>query len=402
MLVQSVGAQLTLLSAETRAMTTRHATVLLIDDDPCLLELRGILTEAGHDVHTAPNAEDAQKHLDQHTYDAILMELRLPGMNGLEFLRLFRARTPPSPTAVIILTGHPDGETINEALRQGAYAYVAKPVSPELLCSMIAQVVETRYLRAVMEKQVGSVERDLEVFQEDVDRLHHTVDEVVLRETLPTSPEGNVTGEPEQQVLVASTRDVVRKGLRQIVTDSLRARVVEAKDWPALLSQVRSGRWDIIVLDMDVGGRSTAEMVEELKQRGARAVIVLCRSGQKPPVRQLLDAGVAGCLIETCDASHWMEAMTMAREGGVFVCPELADLVAGGGKEEEVAPEHLSPRQLQVLCEIAAGKSVGEIADEAGVSGSTIRSYRTGVLQRLGLKTDVDLVRYALSYGLLE
>ena len=125
-------------------MSARPGRILIVEDDePVLRFLQAQLVEEGHEVATVLSAEAALERLDQQTWDIILLDLRLPGMGGLEFLAHTRERGIKA--AVIVMTGYGTIPSAVEAMRLGAFDYLEKPVDIDALLAMVKQVVERSY-----------------------------------------------------------------------------------------------------------------------------------------------------------------------------------------------------------------------------------------------------------------
>jgi len=113
--------------AETHHLRHRQPHVLAIDDEEAILHLiRLWLEPEGCRVHTASEGEEALGYVSQRTPDLVLLDLNMPGMNGVEFLRRFREDHADVP--VLVVTGYPDGDLMHEALRYGPLTLLAKPV----------------------------------------------------------------------------------------------------------------------------------------------------------------------------------------------------------------------------------------------------------------------------------
>jgi DNA-binding NtrC family response regulator len=108
---------------------TASRKVLVVDDDPAVRKsIDRVLTGKGYAVITAENGEEAMRKLNEEKYDLVYTDIRMPGMSGLEVAEQVKARKPWTP--VVIITGYPTVDSAKEAVRLGAYDYVAKPVGP--------------------------------------------------------------------------------------------------------------------------------------------------------------------------------------------------------------------------------------------------------------------------------
>ncbi len=207
------------------------------------------------------------------------------------------------------------------------------------------------------------------------------------------------------KVLIADDHPVVRRGLRQVLADEYPSLSVgEARDAGETLKLAREQDWDIILLDISMPGRSGLEVLKELKRgRPGVPVLILTSHPEEQYAVRVLKAGAAGYMTKESAAEHLIEGIRKAVRGGRYVSPSLAELLAASvGADVETPPhESLSDREYEVLCLIASGKAVGEIAEELSLSVKTVSTYRARILEKMGLKTNAELTRYALKNNLV-
>lgn len=358
------------------------AHILVVDDDPALLStLARLLKRAGYQVQTAPSAEEALLRLSSHLrFELLLLDLYLPHMQGLDLLRL--CTQYPSPPAVIILTSHPEVETAVQALRLGVCDYITKPFIPRQFLARIEQVLALRAGRRQRKEEIETSSSSLVPDEERVSAA-----------TALSEP-------PALRILLAGDGELVHEGLRQVFAEHLGALVEEAQEWAELCACIRARAWDVVVVDLAMLKDQSLENLRWLC--GLGTVLVLYRERPGLSVQQVLSSGAAGCLTATCPAGLWIEAVNSARRGERFVSPDLAvSLIAPEARE---TPPHasLSPRQFQVLRGLAVGKAIKELAAELGLSEQTIRRYRLQVLKKMEMRTDAELIRYAVEHRLID
>jgi DNA-binding NarL/FixJ family response regulator len=210
------------------------------------------------------------------------------------------------------------------------------------------------------------------------------------------------------RVLLVDDHAVVRAGLRSILLAELpAATIAEAASAAEALDRVRTQRWDLVILDVSLPGRGGLDVLKELRvlRPGLRVLIMTVHSEQEYAVRALR-AGAAGFLTKSAAPAELIAAVQRVRAGGRYVsaviAEKLAERVATG--DDPAAPPHaqLSDRELQILRLLGAGKSVKAIGKELGLSEKTVSTYRARVLEKLGLETTAELIRYALRSGLVE
>jgi DNA-binding NarL/FixJ family response regulator len=206
------------------------------------------------------------------------------------------------------------------------------------------------------------------------------------------------------KILIADDHAIVRRGLRHILAEEFsRLEVGEARNAQEALRLARERTWDIIVLDISMPGRSGVEVLKELKQVCPKTpVLILTGHPEEQYAIRVLRAGAAGYMNKETTPDHLIGAVRKVRGGGRYISPALAELLAVslGGDSARMPHEDLSDREYQVLCMIASGKTVGQIADELALSVKTISTYRARVLEKMGMKTSAELTHYAIRNNL--
>ena len=180
--------------------------------------------------------------------------------------------------------------------------------------------------------------------------------------------------------------------------------VGEAQNAQELFALTREQAWDIAILDVSMPGRGGLEILKDLKtEYPTRPVLILSVHPEDQYAVRALKAGASGYLSKDSAPGELVIAIRKALQGGKYVSPTLAEKLAYNlAPEVDRSPhELLSDREFQVLCRIASGKTVGEIADEMALSVKTISTYRTRILQKMNLRNNAELTHYAIQNGLV-
>jgi DNA-binding NarL/FixJ family response regulator len=208
------------------------------------------------------------------------------------------------------------------------------------------------------------------------------------------------------KILLADDHEVVRRGLRQLLGDEWPdADFGEAESSSEALEHIRREDWDLIVLDINMPGRSGLDVLTALQSERQRPrVLVLSMAPEEEYAIRALKKGAAGYLTKQTVGTELLSAVRKVLAGGHYVTPWLAERLASGlaSPEDDAAHEQLSDRELQVLRLIAIGRSIKEIAEELSLSEKTVFTYRDRLRAKLALKGDVELARYALRHGLVS
>ena len=207
------------------------------------------------------------------------------------------------------------------------------------------------------------------------------------------------------RVLIADDHAVVRRGLKQILSEERDITVVgEAKNGHEALEMSRRLEWDVAVVDYAMPGRGGVELLKEIKRHHPkRPVLVLSMYPEEWHAVQVLRAGGAGYLSKETATEELMTAIRKVARGGRYVSPALAEKLASGLAPERARAPHesLSDREYRVLWLLASGKPISQIAQEMFLSPSTISTYRTRILRKLGLANNAQLVQYAVQHQLV-
>lgn len=208
------------------------------------------------------------------------------------------------------------------------------------------------------------------------------------------------------RVLIADDHAVVRRGVRQILEEVSDIQVVgEAASAGELWPKVREGRFDAVVLDLNLPGRSGLELLGDIKrERPEVPVLILTVHSEDQYAVRALKAGASGFLTKESAPEKLVDAVRRIAEGRRFITPEVAEKLASSLAHDEKGQPHeaLSDREFQILKMIASGKTVSQIGRELALSVKTISTHRTRILKKMGLKTNSELTHYAIRNGLVE
>jgi len=208
------------------------------------------------------------------------------------------------------------------------------------------------------------------------------------------------------KILIADDHPIFRAGLKEtLLKDKDIEFVGEADTGQKVLDFARKQRWDAVVLDITMPGKGGLEVLQELRrERPKLPVLILSAHPEDQLAVRLLAAGAAGYLTKDKAPVVLLNALRKVIQGGKYVGEATAEKLAFRLGSETTAPLHesLSNREYQVLRSLAAGKAIKEIAEEFFLSVRTVSTYRARVLDKMNLKTNADLIRYALENKLID
>ena len=208
------------------------------------------------------------------------------------------------------------------------------------------------------------------------------------------------------KILIADDHPVFRRGLKQIIaetTDMVAAG--EATNGSEVLSKVRTGDYDLVLLDISMPGKDGMDVLTQLKnERPALLVLMVSMHPEEQYAVRALKAGASGYLTKESAPDELIVAIRKVSTGRKYVSSALAERLAALLQEDaEVLPhEALSRREYQVMCMIASGKTLKEIAGELSLSIKTISTYRSRILEKMKRKNNAELTRYAINNRLVD
>lgn len=207
------------------------------------------------------------------------------------------------------------------------------------------------------------------------------------------------------RILVVDDHELVRIGLRHMLADYPAIQVAaEAADGESALRLNREIRPDVILLDVCLPGLSGFEVTSRLKQMTPKVgIIILSVHEQAPYPERLLEAGASAYLSKGCPATELVQAInTVARGGrhiGSKVAQQMALKVLPGGPSSPF--DGLSAREMEVLLMLADGLRVADIARAINLSPKTVATYKYRIYEKLNTRSDVDMTRMAVRYGIV-
>src|SRR5213083_840080 len=208
------------------------------------------------------------------------------------------------------------------------------------------------------------------------------------------------------KVVVVDDHAVVREGLKRIISENPGMAVTgEAGDGNEAIRVIQSEPCDVVLLDITMPDKSGLDVLKQLHAESPRLpILVLSMHSEDQYAVRVLRAGAAGYLTKESAPAKLVQAIRKVVRGGRYVSQSLAEkLVFDLDGDSTKAPhEILSDREYQVLCMIASGKTVTIIAEELALSVKTISTYRVRILEKLKMKNNAEMTRYAIKEGLVD
>ena len=209
------------------------------------------------------------------------------------------------------------------------------------------------------------------------------------------------------RVFLADDHTIVREGLKRLVDETSGMTLAGQTDrGQAVLDRAGDGLWDVLILDLSLEDVSGIEVMRRLGQAHPRlAVVVLSMYPESPYAVRLLKMGAKSYLTKGCSSEELVAAIRAAASGQRYLTRSVSDLLVetlgGGGDPSQPPHERLSPRQHQVFMLVVEGRSSGEIAVELTLSPSTVSTHLAHIRERLGVRTNGEMIQYAYRAGLV-
>lgn len=206
--------------------------------------------------------------------------------------------------------------------------------------------------------------------------------------------------------LVADDHAVTRCGVKQILLGQFNdVSFGEAQNASETLEKISKQNWDLLLLDLGMRGRGGIDLIREIKARRPKLpILVLTMYSEDQYAVRAFQNGASGYLSKESVAEELTSAVRKVLSGGRYVTSSLAERLAQNlaGDDERPVHELLSDRELEVLRQLAQGKTVTEVAKELSLSAKTISTYRSRILLKMKLKNTAELIRYGIQHGLTD
>jgi two-component system, NarL family, invasion response regulator UvrY len=208
------------------------------------------------------------------------------------------------------------------------------------------------------------------------------------------------------RLAIADDHPIVREGLRRIATAGPGILVTgEASTAGELFQLLAAAPVDVLLLDVSMPGSAFVETLREIrKQHPSLKVLVLSVHPEDQWAMRALQAGASGYLTKDHSPEQLLEAIRRVARGGKYVSETLAERLAGlvDGAGTRAPHERLSDREFEVLRALGGGMTVKDVAEQLNLSAKTVSTYRTRLLEKMGLRSKADLVRYVMEHELLR
>ena len=207
------------------------------------------------------------------------------------------------------------------------------------------------------------------------------------------------------RILIADDHSVVRKGLRQILLEGFpTAHIEEVPDAEEMIKKIIQFPWDVVISDLSMPGRSGLEALQQLKQINPKLpVLILSIHPEDQYALRVLKAGASGYLSKDMAPDELVNAVQRVMLGKKYITASIAEKLASVLDQDsgKAAHESLSDREFSVLKLLAAGKSVSEIAESLFLSVTTVSTYRSRIMAKMGMKNNADITLYSIEHKLI-
>ena len=207
------------------------------------------------------------------------------------------------------------------------------------------------------------------------------------------------------RILIADDHTVVRKGLKLILLEEFPSSVIEeVSDAEQLIQKVMTAKWDVVVSDLSMPGRSGLDALHQIKHSHPELpVLILSIHPEEHYALRVLKAGASGYLSKDSAPDELVKAVQRVLLGKKYISSTVAEKLATTftTDTDKHLHENLSDREFDVMKLLASGKSVSDIAESLSLSVTTVSTYRARIMTKMGLKTNSDLTKYAIENKLL-
>ena len=199
---------------------------------------------------------------------------------------------------------------------------------------------------------------------------------------------------------------IVRAGLKQFLSEMVDMRVIgEASTGREAIDLVRTTEMDVIIMDLSMPGQSGIDALAMIRAKAPDVgILILSGYPEEQYAVNLIKQGASGYLNKECEPMEIVNAIRTIALGRRYISPSVAELIAQqlDRKDGSAAHDLLSEREFQVFLKLAKGETAGEIANALSLSVKTVSTYRTRLMEKMGLASNSDLTYYALKNKLID
>jgi DNA-binding NarL/FixJ family response regulator len=208
-----------------------------------------------------------------------------------------------------------------------------------------------------------------------------------------------------RRVFVADDHALFRAGVKSLLAEEPDLEVAgEAGTAKETLQRIRNEPWDVLLLDISLPDGSGIDLLRQIRpHRPDLPILILSMHPEEQYAVNLLRAGANGYITKDAVPQQVVQAIRTLLQGRKYISPTVAQILAEDiGGDGRPRHELLSEREFQVFCKLAAGRSVGEIADELFLSNKTVSTYRARIMEKMSAKSNADITYYAIKNGLIQ
>ena len=206
-------------------------------------------------------------------------------------------------------------------------------------------------------------------------------------------------------ILIADDHETVRRGLKEILREFYKdVTFGEARNTEEVLVLIKAKEWELVLLDIHMPGESVVELLEHIRSLSRVPILILTGTSEHSYAIKTIKAGANGYLTKQYTSEELIVAIKRVLEGETYLSNEAAQVLAAGLRTGDSGTPHekLSARELEILRQIASGKTVKGIATDLHLSEKTVASYIARIKRKTRLLSYVDMTRYAIQHKLIE
>lgn len=207
------------------------------------------------------------------------------------------------------------------------------------------------------------------------------------------------------KIIIADDHQVIREGVKRIINNEIDLKIIaEVETGEALLNKISSDKFDIVILDVGLPGRSGIEILEDLRKFEPKLpVLIFSMQPEERIAIRAIKAGANAFISKEAPAEELLKAIRTISTGKKYITPSIAEKLAETLSDNFNQTPHnrLSNREFEVMCLIARGKSIKDIAESKSISVNTVNTYRTRILAKMDFNNNMELAYYVIKNKLI-